>query len=223
MKHRIITALLALLILCSLPLTAYAHEVPNENIEGSISVTMKHKGDPVPGGKLKLFHVGEVVEYDGNYDFVPTAEFAGCVTNFDDIHSPALAQKLALYAKEEWAIDSQKADAKGNVTFSGLDNGLYLVVQTETADGYEPIDPFLVSVPRYLNGEYVYDVDATSKMDLITTEPTEEPPPKPTKPGGKLPQTGQLNWPVPLLTASGLLLLALGYLLRFGKKENYSE
>ena len=36
-----------------------------------------------------------------------------------------------------------------------------------------------------------------------------------------LPQTGQLNWPVPVLACSGVLLFAAGWVLnRQGKKEN---
>ncbi|MCD8017514.1 MAG: hypothetical protein LUE97_06945 [Oscillospiraceae bacterium] len=35
-----------------------------------------------------------------------------------------------------------------------------------------------------------------------------------------IPQTGQLNWPVPLLAVCGLLLFALGWVLKCGKKES---
>ena len=35
-----------------------------------------------------------------------------------------------------------------------------------------------------------------------------------------LPQTGQLNWPIPVLTASGLVLVAVGaYLMERSKKR----
>lgn len=41
------------------------------------------------------------------------------------------------------------------------------------------------------------------------------------KPGDtKLPQTGTLNWPVPVLTVSGLLLMVLGWYLCGRKREN---
>ena len=36
-----------------------------------------------------------------------------------------------------------------------------------------------------------------------------------------LPQTGQLNWPVPVLACSGVLLFAIGWVLnRQGKKQS---
>lgn len=34
-----------------------------------------------------------------------------------------------------------------------------------------------------------------------------------------LPQTGQLNWPVPVLTVAGLLLILVGWYLRSGRQE----
>ncbi|MCD7821787.1 MAG: hypothetical protein LUG64_06230, partial [Clostridiales bacterium] len=41
----------------------------------------------------------------------------------------------------------------------------------------------------------------------------------------KLPQTGQLNWPVPVLAVSGVVLFALGWgLSRSGRKrEGYAK
>jgi len=45
-----------------------------------------------------------------------------------------------------------------------------------------------------------------------------------TEPDDKLPQTGQLNWPVPLMACAGLALFALGWALCYaGKKEGYEE
>ena len=64
------------------------------------------------------------------------------------------------------------------------------------------------------------------------TETTTPSAPEPTAPasvvadarpaeGPKLIQTGQLNWPVPVLACSGVLLFAAGWVLnRQGKKEN---
>lgn len=53
------------------------------------------------------------------------------------------------------------------------------------------------------------------------TPPEETDPPETTKPGGsKLPQTGQLWWPVPLLALAGLILFLLGWIRR---KESRDE
>lgn len=46
-------------------------------------------------------------------------------------------------------------------------------------------------------------------------------PPKPADP--TLPDTGQLNWPIPVLVVLGLILFSLGWVLRFGKKKDGHE
>lgn len=45
----------------------------------------------------------------------------------------------------------------------------------------------------------------------------------PPKDPNKLTQTGQLNWPVPVLASSGIFLLAVGVLLRKGRKKDHDE
>lgn len=37
--------------------------------------------------------------------------------------------------------------------------------------------------------------------------------------GSKLPQTGQLTWPIPIMTISGMVLFAVGWWLCFGRKD----
>lgn len=57
---------------------------------------------------------------------------------------------------------------------------------------------------------------ADTPIQVADARPTEAKPE-----GPKLIQTGQLNWPVPVLTVSGLALLAAGgYLLHRGKKRD---
>ena len=94
---------------------------------------------------------------------------------------------------------------------------LYLAVQKTAPAGYGKTEPFLVSLPYLYEGEYQYDVASQPKTDLereVPTKPT-SPATNPTFPGGKkLPQTGQLNWPIPVLTAAGTCLIAAGILLR---------
>lgn len=50
-------------------------------------------------------------------------------------------------------------------------------------------------------------------------DPTPTPTPTPTPEVPKLPQTGQMNWPIPVLAVLGLALVALGWILR--RKEKH--
>ena len=218
MKKHLISAVLALSLLICLPLGASAHPVPDESQNGhcSITVTMRYKGKPVSGGTVNLYKVGYVYENDGNYSFKPVTAVQSVVTEFEDIQSPDLAQKLAKQVDKLTPVTTKPVtiDKNGAAAFTDLDFGLYLVVQKTAPAGYGKTEPFLVSLPYLEEGEYQYDVASQPKTDLerdVTTEPTTSPTTKPAaSSGGKLPQTGQLWWPVPVLACGGLGCIVVG-------------
>ena len=211
-------SLLALLLLLELPLSAAAHPVPDERKDGhcSITVTMTYQEKALPGGTLALYKVGDVVEEDGNYSFVPVAAIRQDFPQFGDIQSPDLAEKLSKLESKLTPVTAlpQKVGENGKVTFLDLPFGLYLVVQKTAPAGYGKTEPFLVSLPYLEEGEYQYDVASQPKTDLereVTTKPTTSPTTKPaSSSGGKLPQTGQLWWPVPVLACGGLGCIVVG-------------
>lgn len=223
MKKHIISILAALLLLHCLPTAVSAHPVPEANRKGSITVTMRIGDTVVSGGSLTLYRVGAVLEDDGNYSFVPTGDFTNCGESFTGGLSAELAKKLEAYANKQKLTGTTKTiGSNGSVTFSNLEQGLYLLVQKKAASGYSKISPFLVTVPYLDNGVYIYEVDADTKMEL-EKEPKPTAPPSTSHTGGKLPQTGQLNWPVPMLAILGMTLFAVGWVMRFGKREDNEE
>ena len=89
---RLAALLLISLLLCCGGVSAYAHDVPDLTRQGSINISM-HCGDTaVPGGSLTRYRVGDIWEDDGNYGFVTSSGFAGCVSSFDELQSPELAR-----------------------------------------------------------------------------------------------------------------------------------
>lgn len=223
MRKHFISGLLALLLLLGLPLSAAAHAVPDESRNGhcSITVSMTYKGKAVRGGKLALYKVGDVAENDGNYSFVPVEAIRGDIPEFGDTQSPELAGKLAKLEKKLTPVtaDPVTVGKDGKATFSNLTFGLYLVVQKTAASGYRKIAPFLVSVPYLYRDEYQYELTSQPKTDLEQeVKPTA--PPSSGGSGGKLPQTGQLWWPVPLLICAGLGCIAVGL---FRRREDRNE
>lgn len=225
-------ALVAVLLLC--PVTARASDAPDPSRKGSITVEMVYEKKEVKGGALSAWYVGSI---QGNR-FVKTPEMAAFPGSYDDVTDPRLAGEIAAYVKERKLPAVAEVENKdGKVKFSGLELGLYLIEQTKSSEGFDPISPFLVTVPMNEDGRYVYDVNASAKFQLHQeskptqptnptkpTDPTQ--PAKPTQPTApKLPQTGQLNWPVPVMVAVGLLLFSAGWILRFGKKKetNHEE
>lgn len=226
MRKHVISGLLALFFLLALPVSAAAQSVPDESRNGhcSITVSMTYKGKAVCGGTLALYKVGDVTEDDGNYSFVPVEEIQADIPEFGDIESPDLAGKLCKLESKLTPVTDlpKKVGEDGNATFSNLTFGLYLVVQKTAASGYGKTAPFLVSVPYLYADEYQYDVTSQPKTDLereVPTKPTSptSPTTKPTTSSGggkKLPQTGQLWWPVPVLACAGLGCIAVGLFRR---------
>lgn len=232
LQKRFSALFLVICLILAMSMTAYAAETPDMTRTGSVSVSMTCDGKAVPGGTLTLYQVGAINEDDGNYSFVLTGDFEKSGILPDDISSAALASSLAAYASSG-NLNGKTADIgnDGKATVDSLRPGLYLVIQTKAADGYEAIEPFLVSVPMNEEGTYVYDVDATPKLSMLRKGTPSVPAVTPSVPTAAppktsattLPQTGQLNWPIPVLTAIGLCLFLTGWELRFGKKGRVYE
>lgn len=246
MKKRFAAMVMAAALLLGLPMG-----VRGQERKCTLTVQMTWNGEQLTGGVLKIFLVGSAE----NGEFVLRPELEDCQPEPEE-----LAQKVT-----EEAITGKIATVRnGAARFTGLEPGLYLVIQTDACPGYHPINPFLLSLPGEHNGQPVYDLLANPKVapDPENTEPTlptvgpdetepdetepdetepDETKPDETEPGAttettappqetkpdenvpKLPQTGQLNWPVPVMVAAGMLLLVLGCWLCFGKKDEYES
>ena len=243
-KNRLFIVLFTLLLSCGMIIPVYAQEVPDLTKTGSVSFAMTYDGKAVGGGSLMICQVGSVSEDEGNYNFILTGAFAASNVSLEDISSAEPAEELARYAAENSISGTSiEIGADGKAAARELPLGLYLIVQEKSAEGFDPIEPFLVSIPTYEDGSYIYQVDAQPKMGTLTRSETPSAPGTPTKytpgtpgkstpgtgsparPAGRttLPQTGQLNWPVPVLSVLGMGVFFLGWRLRFGKKRNIYE
>lgn len=235
--NRICLSLAVVCFICLVGLPVWAaSDLPDSDRSGSISVTMKNTdtGEIVSGGSLAVYRIADAVEANGDYTFQFTDAFSDCGLSLENLESEKLASALASYAaKKGSASDVQEIREDGKVTFLKLDIGLYLIVQQSAAEGYRSVSPFLVSVPMQSEEGWIYDVDASPKAELIKEQP--QFPAEPSAPGQdpgtdnpetgvtKLPQTGQLNWPVPVLAVAGILLFAFGWTLNNTKRKTDYE
>lgn len=237
MKHikHAAALLLALVLACGLAVTACAADNASLDFSqtGSVALTLADSdGNTVSGGAVTIYEVAALYLDDGNMAYAYTDAFSGCTATLD-VENTSLAGVLADYVSANGISGTTAAiGSDGTVTFSGLELGLYLVVQTTDSDNYETINPFLVTVPMESDGAWLYDVDASPKVGAVTPIEPEDEEEEPTTTettktttSSKLPQTGQLNWPVPVLAVSGVVLFALGWGLSRSdrKREGYAK
>lgn len=208
-------------------LAAPAQAAETDDAErGSITVTLHTKDSFIPRDTLRLYLVAKPLETGGDAFFAPEPDFDFLEDRLfgmtsEELSDPDLAEELSDGISNRTAVTSfnfRRPAPKGKVSlkFENLEPGLYLVVQTGDIKGYEKIHPFLVTVP-YKNH---MDVDAEPKFEQEKPCPT-EPEGKPHRPPHRPPliQTGQLNWPVPVLAGGGILLFMLGWVLVFRKRK----
>jgi len=151
---------------------------------------------PVPGNAEDcLGYIRLNMSYDGN------AASGGTVTLYDVSDSPEGVDPLEMlvYVKELGIPGTEKqVDGAGQVTFDGLPEGLYLLVQQKAAPGYYPVRPFLVRLTKTVFGDQVGSTEAFPKLE----------------PEQKLPQTGQVVWPAWVLVGLGATVAGVGLLSR---------
>ena len=117
---------------------------------------------------------------------------------------------------------------------------IHLTVNYQYKDGSSAAQPWVAEVQAGVKCDYTVEspsIDGyTPDIEVVegtmpakdieynvvyTKNPIPVIPPKPTKP--QLIQTGQLNWPIPVLAIVGILLFAFGLILIFKKRKSYES
>lgn len=207
--RRVVAVMCAALCALSFTVNTYAYSRIDTQKETSLTVSFRTEKTPVSDVEFKLYRVADVSE---TVDFHLTEEFAGSDANLQGLDAAgwrAATEKLSAYAesKDIVPLTEKKTDTDGKVTFAGLETGLYLVIgesYSTTDEVYTP-SAFLISLPNLnANDEWEYDADAIVKYTVTPA---------------KLPQTGQVWWPV-VLVIPGIVLIALGAKTMLKKDKN---
>ena len=112
--------------------------------------------------------------------------------------------------------NARDAKEDGRIIFLKLETGLYLLEQKETLEGYQNAESFLVSIPlsEPTGMGWLYDVEAMPKLEGKLAPSSPEP-----TTGPDLIQTGQVKWPIPILSFLGSLLIIFGVVFLKRKKR----
>lgn len=148
--------------------------------DGSITIYLQDQEDaPVAGAKVYLFHVGDWNDA-GSWDL--TGDFVDASTDLSQASTAAgmetAVAELLTYAEEQ-AIAGVVAttDDQGVVAFTGLAEGLYMVMQDGMepgAEAYRDFPPFLISVPQMTQDGESQHAAAYPKTEKEPETSTEE-------------------------------------------------
>ena len=167
MKRKMITFCVALLLLLMCSHTVFAEEIDLSKT-GSVSVALieKTQNKPMVGAEFSLFYIASIrLNADESWVYDCTPEFERFESLIGD---PSLVTMLDEFvAKHNVSSAKMITDSAGKALCTELPLGLYFVKQTGLAEGFAPCIPFLVTLPNDNNGEYVYEVNASPKTEVI--------------------------------------------------------
>lgn len=278
----LMTLVLSLTLLLSVGLTTLADDEnpvagttgSQEKTSGSLKIQPQYQGKDVAGGNFNVYHVASVVDgsvtrYELNDAFIDSNVKINEIKSAKDIEAAATTLREHVSKVD----DEDIIKVVGGATATNLELGVYLIIQTSAPTDYSVSVPFLMFIPRMIDGVMTYDQIALPKMGYnpptsepttptTTSEPFDPPTRRTTEPttGGTtptiptyitdpdvpetnvtdpstiedltdpsipqtviLPVTGMLQWPVPVLSTTGILLIGSGLFTGRNRKKHDEE
>ncbi|MBR5514663.1 MAG: hypothetical protein IKU52_00505 [Clostridia bacterium] len=223
MKRVLAFGILLCLLISICQISLCANTLPDLTREAEITVYFRYGNKSIGGGEIQLYQVAKAEIENEILSYQLCSDFENSKLDLTKKTEELINDIGAYITQNSCKYINKEIDKEGITVFDKLEPGFYFLVQTKTERGYNPAAPFIIELPiKDENGVYSYKgtVNAKVSIDSKETETTPE-----TKPQGenKLPQTGQLKWPVPILCASGLTMIAIGAILCIGNKKQGNE
>lgn len=135
--------------------------------KGSISIVLSDSlGDnKVEGAEVTIYKVADAIDKDNNLAFDYYESLNSCKADLDE--GNITNKVLDCVIDGEVVSYDGVTDTEGNVLFTNLDLGLYLVTQKNQVEGYSKFDSFTVMIPQMQDNQWIYDIEAEPKVDII--------------------------------------------------------
>ncbi len=225
-KKPVWTVISCLLICGFAALPVFADSAYRKEQQGSIAIELKDLGTRREKVELEIYQVGEATgESKPDFNWIKDVNSSMAA---DDLQYAETQQKAAeelekfISAHQIKPLQEGLTDSKGNIGFSDLNQGVYLVRQAEESS-YGIVEPFLVFLP-YQNEqrEWIYEIKSYPKAEKTVQKPSPPPiSPTPSVPtDGSLVETGDdSSLVIPILLVTGSLVGVL-VLVKMRKKSS---
>lgn len=167
LKHCLAVVLALFLLGGSVTAIAAENSTVDFSRTGVISITLKTKDTAVSGAELTIYYVADAESEESNLSFSFTDEFTDFGGIPEQLENTAEIRRLTEFVEKNGIFGlTAVTDSSGHAVFNDLPLGIYLVVQTGSAEGFSDCSPFLVTLPTEEGGAWVYEIDATPKTDV---------------------------------------------------------
>lgn len=187
---RVLSFVTALVVLAVLAPAAALADAYDHDQQTGITIQLQDIGSPMGNVPFRCYQVGQLSDgANVEWEPVPALKDVGVDLNaLDTARDLQQAAQLLAQKAPEAGVAAREAttDTAGKARFTGLEQGVYLLVQADTAQ-YGTCAPFLIAVPYSEDGSWVYHAEAAVKGESLPP-PTQQPPPSP--------QTGDQSNPV---------------------------
>lgn len=181
LTRSIVISLMILLTLC-----VNTFNIVGEDT-GSVTIDLIHQEDkdgkridtPIPGVEFDVYQLwtyenvsDEETKILLNNSFENKVEITSDMSE-DEIQKKALTFMENIEGKDP-LLTTSKSDSNGRIVVSELKLGGYLFVMKDIVEYngalYE-VSPFIITVPRNINGDWLTDVNAFPKLEIVKDEP----------------------------------------------------
>lgn len=228
---KILPCLLAI-IMITFSLLGFSVSAENSADPEKASITvvltsLQEKMD-IAGRNIYIYKIADFTDYKQHqYNFDSKYVSISSELDFSDSDKTASldnAKRIMKFINES-NIQPDKtltSDSDGKAFYGNIEKGIYLI-SVQGSQQYN-VTPFIVEIPFHKNNSsYVFNVIAYPKADVDGDNGSgqREPDEPVVPPNPKIPQTGQMKLPVPILFFGGITLLVLGFAdyCRKGKKD----
>lgn len=218
---RICAMLICMLLLCSFfSAQIFAATMIDSDRPVTLQIEYTYDNKALTGTDFDIYHIATIDAYG---ELTPTSTFEKFdveIYGQNDEAWEILTKELKDYIDKNKIVpyDFGKVDNEGIAYYPNktdrVEQGLYLIIGHSIAQGgfiYNTV-PSLVMLPSIDDetNDWTYDVKVIPKPGVSSDQHEE-----PNKPSdSKLPQTGQLWWPVPVMLLTGLLFISIGLIRR---------
>lgn len=137
--------------------------------KGSIDITLHEqtKDTYVEGAEITIYQIADAYNENGNLAYKYTEQFSDCEISLKDITKEGFYKEIEKCINEDSIGIVDYTNENGNVTFTDLPLGLYLIKQTNKVDGYSTIDSFIAHIPVTIDNSWTYDIISNPKTEII--------------------------------------------------------